>query len=52
VRAKNHYLPRLAVGEEIPCFALTGPYAGSDATSLPTYGIVCKQVVDGSRRWA
>ncbi|MBU6246837.1 MAG: acyl-CoA dehydrogenase [Xanthomonadaceae bacterium] len=44
---KNFYLPRLAVGEEIPCFALTGPYAGSDATSLTDYGIVCKQVVDG-----
>ena len=44
---KNHYLPRLAIGEEIPCFALTGPYAGSDATSIPDYGIVCKQVVDG-----
>ena len=44
---KNHYLPRLAVGEEIPCFALTGPYAGSDATSIPDVGIVCKQVVDG-----
>ena len=39
---KNHYLPRLADGREIPCFALTGPYAGSDATSLPDYGIVCK----------
>ena len=35
------------MGEEIPCFALTGPYAGSDATSIPDYGIVCKQVVDG-----
>ncbi len=44
---KEHYLPRLAVGEEIPCFALTGPYAGSDATSIPDYGIVCKQTVDG-----
>ena len=44
---KNFYLPRLAVGEEIPCFALTGPYAGSDATSIPDYGTVCKQVVDG-----
>ncbi|AND71111.1 acyl-CoA dehydrogenase [Dyella thiooxydans] len=44
---KNFYLPRLAVGEEIPCFALTGPYAGSDATSLTDYGVVCKQVVDG-----
>ncbi|GAB2586773.1 acyl-CoA dehydrogenase [Dyella jejuensis] len=44
---KNFYLPRLAVGEEIPCFALTGPYAGSDATSIPDYGTVCRQVVDG-----
>jgi acyl-CoA dehydrogenase len=44
---KNHYLPRLAVGEEIPCFALTGPSAGSDATSIPDYGIVCKRVVEG-----
>jgi acyl-CoA dehydrogenase len=44
---KNFYLPRLAVGEEIPCFALTGPYAGSDATSIPDYGIVCRQMVDG-----
>src|SRR5574337_200959 len=44
---KDHYLPRLASGEEIPCFALTGPYAGSDATSLPDYGIVCRQELDG-----
>jgi acyl-CoA dehydrogenase len=44
---KNYYLPKLAVGEEIPCFALTGPYAGSDATSIPDVGIVCKQLVDG-----
>ena len=44
---KNYYLPRLAVGEEIPCFALTGTYAGSDATSIPDVGIVCKQMVDG-----
>ena len=39
---KNHFLPRLARGEEIPCFALTGPTAGSDATSIPDHGIVCK----------
>ncbi|MEO8460312.1 MAG: acyl-CoA dehydrogenase [Dokdonella sp.] len=39
---KEYYLPRLADGREIPCFALTGPYAGSDATSIPDYGIVCK----------
>jgi acyl-CoA dehydrogenase len=39
---KEYYLPRLADGREIPCFALTGPFAGSDATSIPDYGIVCK----------
>ncbi|MEE4292467.1 MAG: acyl-CoA dehydrogenase [Xanthomonadales bacterium] len=39
---KNYYLPRLARGEEIPAFGLTGPTVGSDATSLPDYGIVCK----------
>ncbi len=44
---KNHYLPRLADGREVPCFALTGPYAGSDATSIPDYGIVCKHTIDG-----
>ncbi len=44
---KNHYLPRLADGREIPCFGLTGPRAGSDATALPDTGIVCKQMVDG-----
>ena len=44
---KNHFLPRLARGEEIPCFALTGPMAGSDATSIPDYGIVCKQKYKG-----
>ncbi|MFI0471192.1 acyl-CoA dehydrogenase [Halomonas sp. HMF6819] len=44
---KNHYLPRLADGREIPCFGLTGPRAGSDATSLPDTGVVCKQTIDG-----
>lgn len=39
---KDYYLPRLANGLEVPCFALTGPFAGSDATSIPDYGIVCK----------
>ena len=39
---QQHYLPRLATGDEIPCFALTGPEAGSDAGSLPDTGIVCK----------
>ncbi|MBW0147769.1 acyl-CoA dehydrogenase [Marinobacter sp. CAU 1620] len=44
---KKHYLPRLADGREIPCFGLTGPRAGSDATSLPDTGIVCKRKIDG-----
>lgn len=39
---KKHYLPRLASGEDIPCFALTSPLAGSDAASMPDKGIVCK----------
>ncbi len=44
---KDHYLPRLAVGDEIPCFALTSPMAGSDAASMPDEGVVCKKVIDG-----
>ncbi len=40
-KQKDYYLPRLAKGVEIPCFALTGPNAGSDAASLPDVGIVC-----------
>ena len=46
---KRHYLPRLAKGLEIPCFALTNPYAGSDAASIPDYGIVCWGDHDGKR---
>jgi acyl-CoA dehydrogenase len=38
---KRYYLPRLAKGLEIPCFALTNPHAGSDAAAIPDYGIVC-----------
>ncbi|WP_406672544.1 acyl-CoA dehydrogenase, partial [Natronospira sp.] len=41
-KQKDYYLPRLAKGEEIPCFALTGPHAGSDAGAIPDTGIVCK----------
>ncbi len=44
---KNHYLPRLADGSEIPCFALTSPQAGSDAASLIDNGIVCKGKWEG-----
>jgi acyl-CoA dehydrogenase len=39
---KDHYLPRLACGQEIPCFALTSPEAGSDASAMPDKGVVCK----------
>ncbi|NIF00125.1 acyl-CoA dehydrogenase [Pantoea sp. Acro-805] len=38
---KDHYLPRLARGDEIPCFALTSPEAGSDAGAIPDTGVVC-----------
>ena len=44
---KNYYLPRLARGEEIPCFALTGPRAGSDAASIPDVGVVCRGLWEG-----
>jgi acyl-CoA dehydrogenase len=39
---QDHYLPRLASGDEIPCFALTSPEAGSDAGAIPDSGVVCK----------
>jgi len=44
---KDYYLPRLAKGEEIPCFALTAPEAGSDAAAIPDTGIVCKDEFEG-----
>ncbi|MDQ8036240.1 MAG: acyl-CoA dehydrogenase [Pedobacter sp.] len=44
---KKHYLPRLASGQEIPCFALTGPEAGSDAGAIPDSGIVCRGMHEG-----
>jgi acyl-CoA dehydrogenase len=44
---KSHYLPRLARGEDVPCFALTGPRAGSDAASIPDTGIVCRGLYEG-----
>ena len=44
---KNHYLPRLANGDEIPCFALTSTEAGSDASSIIDSGIICKGTWDG-----
>ncbi len=42
VEQKNHYLPRLAKGVDMPCFALTSPEAGSDAGAIPDFGIVCR----------
>jgi len=44
---KSHYLPRLARGEEVPCFALTGPRAGSDAAAIPDTGSVCRGMWNG-----
>src|SRR6195256_584724 len=44
---KNHYLPRLAKGLEVPCFALTNPEAGSDAASIPDTGVVCRGMWQG-----
>lgn len=44
---KDYYLPRLASSEEIPCFALTGPEAGSDASSMPDTGVVCRREFEG-----
>lgn len=44
---KNYFLPRLAKGEEIPCFALTGLEVGSDASAMPDFGIVCRGNFEG-----
>jgi acyl-CoA dehydrogenase len=46
---KDHYLPRLASGEEVPCFALTSPEAGSDAASMTDSGVVCKGDFNGEK---
>jgi len=44
---RNYYLPRLAKGEELPCFALTGVDAGSDASAITDKGVVCRQRFEG-----
>ncbi len=44
---KEYFLPRLSRGEEIPCFALTSPAAGSDAASIEDQGVVCRGIFDG-----
>lgn len=46
---QDYYLPRLVVGDEIPCFALTSPEAGSDAGSIPDFGIVCHGEFQGEK---
>ncbi len=46
---KNYYLPRLASGKEIPCFALTEPEAGSDASSIKSNGVVCWGEFEGNK---
>lgn len=46
---KEYYLPRLAKGEEVPCFALTSPDAGSDASSMTDHGIVCYREMNGEK---
>lgn len=44
---KAYWLPRLAAGKEVPCFALTGPEAGSDAGAIPDKGIICEGEFEG-----
>ncbi len=44
---KQRWLPALADGTEIPCFALTGPEAGSDAGAIPDVGVVCRGQFEG-----
>jgi len=46
---KNRYLPGLASADEIPCFALTSPQAGSDAAALIDSGVVCKDIWNGKK---
>jgi acyl-CoA dehydrogenase len=46
-KQKAHYLHRLADGRDLPCFALTSPYAGSDAASIPDQGVLTEREVDG-----
>jgi acyl-CoA dehydrogenase len=47
---QNHYLPRLASGDEIPCFALTSPNAGSDAGAIEDNGVICEEVFEGKKQ--
>jgi acyl-CoA dehydrogenase len=44
---RTYWLPRLASGDEIPCFGLTSPEAGSDAASMIDNGVVCRGIWQG-----
>lgn len=44
---KDRWLPGLAKGSEVPCFALTGPEAGSDAGAIPDSGVLCRTEFEG-----
>ncbi|MCC5851199.1 MAG: acyl-CoA dehydrogenase [Alkalimonas sp.] len=44
---KDYWLPRLADGRDVPCFALTGPEAGSDAGGIPDTGVICRAEHEG-----
>jgi len=46
---KDKYLGRLAKGLEVPCFALTGPHAGSDAAGMRDVGVVCYDMYEGKK---
>ncbi|GHG02144.1 acyl-CoA dehydrogenase FadE [Thalassotalea marina] len=46
---QDYYLPRLVNGDEIPCFALTSPEAGSDAGAIPDFGVVCEGEFNGEK---
>ena len=48
-KQKDHYLPKLSNGKEVPAFALTSPWAGSDAASIPDIGIICKKKYKGKQ---
>ncbi|KUM36245.1 acyl-CoA dehydrogenase family protein [Arthrobacter sp. EpRS71] len=50
---KEQWLPRMAAGELIGCFALTEPTAGSDPSSMTTFARQTADgwVLDGAKRW-
>lgn len=47
---KNYYLPRLAKGDDVPCFALTSPVAGSDAGAIEDNGVICEAEFEGKKQ--